>query len=149
MCIGILILIFFRSANDLLYVRLIWPPSEADPMTQATVFNITAISCSWTIVLAGLFVVLRHGTLVDRIVQQLSRIPKLILIGIPIAAFTALNVWILFNLYMTSGHALPSSGHGKLTAFRVSNYAYSMSLPTLLLVAGYVLHRSEQRRTLV
>jgi hypothetical protein len=142
MCIGILALIFVRSAGSFLFqiVRLIQFPQQVDPMTLGIIYNMTAIACSWSIVLVGLFVVLRHDALVDRIVQRLARIPKPILIGVPIAVITALSVLILFNLYMTNGH-----GH---TAFLLSSYAYSMSHPTLLLVAAYVLHRSEQRRAL-
>jgi len=142
MCIGVLALIIIRSGGGLLLgvLRLIGSLSEVAPMTQSIVYNIAAIACSWLIVLVGLFVVLRHDALVDRIVQRLARIPKPILIGLPIAVISPLCVLILFNMYMTSGY-----GHIPLV---LSFYAYRTSTPILLLVAAYVLHRSEQHRLL-
>jgi hypothetical protein len=142
MCIGILALIFVRSAGGFLFqvVRLIGLPSEVDPMTLTIIYNMPAILFSWSIVLVGLFVVLRHAALLDRIVQRFARIPKSVLIGLPVAAITALGGLMLFNLYMTRSYGY--------TAFRLSFLAYEMSPPILFLVAVYVLHRSGQRQVL-
>lgn len=142
MCIGILSLITFRSAGTLLYgiLRLFGALPEVDPTTQGIVYNYSAIACSWSIVVVGLFIVLRHDKLMDRLTQLFARIPKSILLGFPIATITALGALILFNMYMTNGHGR--------TAFQLSFYAYQMSPPILFLVAAYVLHRSEQRRAL-
>lgn len=142
MCIGILALIMIRSVGGLLFriASLSGSLSEVDPMTQAIVYNTAEIAWSWLIVLGSLFVVLRHDALVDRIVQRLARIPKPILVGVPVATAPVLGLVISFGLYMTNGH--------EHTAFYLSWYAYNISLPILFLLAACVLRRFEQHRGL-
>ena len=140
MCIGVLMLILVRSIGSLLFgtVRLVGSPSELDPMTLTITYNWVAIASSWSLALIGLFVLLWHETWIDSISQRFGRIPKPVLIGVPMAAILSLTLLMSFNIYMTSGY-----GH---TALRLSMLAYQVSTPILLLAAAYVLHRSEQRR---
>ena len=140
MCIGVLALIVFRTTFSFLFqiVRLIGFPSPVDPVAMVVISNVMIIACSWLTVLIGLFVVLRYDSWLDWIVRQFSRVPKSILIGLPIAAIFPLCAFTLFNSYMIYGHF----------PFHLSFYALNLSPPTLFLVALYVLDRSEQRQAL-
>ncbi len=140
MCIGILALIITRTTGSLLYgiIQTFEILPEADPITQATIYHFSAIAFSWLVILFGLFVVFRHDTWIDRIVQRLTRIPKLILFGLPVATITALVVFMSFNILMTSAYGR--------TAFRLSSFGFVMSPPILFLMAFYVLHRVERNR---
>lgn len=142
MCIGVLMLILLRSLGGLLFgiVRRVGFPSELDPTTLTITYNWGAIAISWSIMLLALLALLWHETWIESITQRFARIPKPVLIGVPMGAILSLTLLMSFNIYMTSGY-----GH---TALRLSMLAYQASTPILLLAAAYVLHRSEQRRAL-
>ncbi len=142
MCIGILALLFVRFAGALAYgiVAMGGSLTTDDPRTVTIIYNWMAIATSWSVVLVGLFIVLRHDALIDRILQGIVQIPKPILIGLPIAAITSLSVLIMFNMLMT----VSQGEHAILLSF----YAYYISSPSLFLLAVFVLHRCEQRRAL-
>ena len=74
MCIGILGLVFVRHAWNFCF-GIAWLTgivSLFDPSTFGYLHNLTTVFWSWLIVLIGIFVVLRHTSLVDRFAKAIA-----------------------------------------------------------------------------
>ncbi|MCA9074647.1 MAG: hypothetical protein KDA93_06420 [Planctomycetaceae bacterium] len=140
MCIGILGLVFVRHAWNFCF-GIAWLTgivSLFDPSTFGYLHNLTTVFWSWLIVLIGIFVVLRHTSLVDRFAKWLARIPKSLRFGIPICIIAVPSAFSYYSVSIIQDR--------EDFALHSSIFAYEASTATLLLFATFVLHWSEQRR---